>query len=250
MADTTLYRVLGALGRGSFAPLLAEAVFADGYTRRVVLHRPGPPEAWPLVGVASPHLVTEEGRIVTPQGRFAVSPWVPGLDVDALLERGLPPRARAELLLQGIRGLRAAESAGVRHGALSGANLRLDPSGTVRLLGFRGQGDADRAELFELLRGDDEALPDALGALLASPPPSWEAAEERLVALLPSLPGAPLAEVAAAPGEVALHPHALAGAELREVPPPQPVPARVRVAATAATTLLLGLLAGWFLGNV
>lgn len=245
----TRYRVIGALGGGGFAPLLAEAIFPDGYARRVVLHRPGPAEAWALASVISPHVVAEEGRVETSQGRFAVSPWVGGADLDALLEGGLPPRARAELLLQAARGLRSAEAAGVAHGALSGATLRVDPSGTVRLLGFRGAGASDREELWELGRAGDEDLPSELAALLSAPPASWDEAERRLEALIPALPGPALAERAAAPAEVRLHPHALAGAELQEAPPPPPVPARVRVAATAALTLLLGLLAGALLAG-
>lgn len=249
MAESTRYRVLGALGRGGFAPLLADAIFPDGYARRVVLHRPGPPEAWRLASVISPHVVAEEGRVETSHGRFAVSPWVGGSDLDALIERGLPPRARADLLLQAVRGLSAAEAAGVAHGALTGASVRVDPSGTVRLLGFRGAGASDRADLWELVRADAEDLPPELAALLAAPPVSWSEAERRLAALIPRLPGEPLADIAAAGAEVPLHPHPLVGAELQETPPPPPMPARVRVAATAALTLLLGLLAGALLAG-
>lgn len=248
MAETTLHRVLGALGHGHFAPLLAETVHPDGYARRVVLHRPGPAESWPLARVVSPHIVVEEGRIVTPQGRFAVSPFMGGTDLDALLERGLPPRARAELLAQAVRGLKAAHAVGVSHGALSGANIRVDPSGTVRLLGFRGQGDDDLAELWELIRPEDEAS-EALEPLFASMPPSLDEALRRVEALIPSLDGASLAEIAEDPAELVLLAHPLAGAELQEAPPPQPMPAKVRVAATAALTLLLGLLAGFLLGG-
>lgn len=248
MADFTLHRVLGALGRGTFAPLLAEAVHPDGYTRRVVLHRPGPTEAWPLASVASPHLVCEEGRLVTPEGRFAVSPFTGGADLDALLERGLPDRARAELLRQALRGLRAAAGAGVSHGALTGAMIRVDPSGTVRLLGFRGRGDSDLEELWDLVR--PEAPAPALEALFARTPGSYDEALERVETLWPTLEGPSLQQIVSAVGEPLLHPHPLTGAELREAPPPQPMPAKVRVAATAALTLLLGLLAGiWLAGG-
>lgn len=237
--------MLGGLSQGSFAPLLAEAVFMDGFARRVVLHRPAPPGTWPLASVSSRHVVAEESRLVCAEGTFAVSPYVEGHDADEIVTRGISERAVLQLLEGALAGLAAAAAVGVGHGALSGANIRVDRSGTVRLIGFRGAGKDDVAELFDLVDTWLDAPSAALQELLANPPPDPVEALARVRQL--DLLGPGLTDLP--PPEPRLFEHALSGITLKEAPPAPPVPAKVRVAGTAAVTLLLGFLAGWFLGR-
>ncbi len=205
------WRILGGLGEGRFAPLLAEEVHGER-VRRVVLHRPTA-----LFGVVAAGVVADEAILELPEGMWAVSRYVPGWDVDAVLAahpNGIPEPALTELFVGVQRSLRAGG-----HGALSGATVRITPQGDVFVLGFRDGEDAGvLAELRESWAGPGAGtLVEVMAALSTTP--------------------------------AELIPHPLSGKILSRGEMRSAVPNKVRNAAFAGVTLVLGLAAGWFLAG-
>lgn len=222
----------------------------DGYARPVVLHRPGPAESWPLAQTAGRRVIAEEGRVLTSAGAFAISRWEPGFDADELASRGMPPRVVNDLLLGVVLALREAAAVGVGHGALRGAVVRVGRDGGVTVHGFRGPGERDLADLLDLAATWLDDPPGPLADLLAGPPRDLEAAEAALRRVSATVDGPGLAAwVATMEPDVRLFPHPATGTELAEAAPTPAVPAKVRVAGTAAVTLLLGLAAGALLSS-
>lgn len=215
--------MLGALGGGALAPLLAEQ--SGGGSKRLVVLTRASEGIEALAGVGHAGIVAPHEVVDTAAGRLAVTVFVPGFDLDEL---GELPAEVACAILQEVRGiLDAVHQAGLAHGGLTPASVRVGPDGRVRLVGFRG-GDPERdavalEELAEVLDAElpSAAAPSVLGVYLAErgPPPS------------------PQLEVHPASGMV-LRPGA-----------PQATP-KARVASIAALTLLLGLGAGVFLRPV
>ena len=127
---------------------------------------------------------------------------------------GLPEPALSELVA-GVE--RALETAA--HGALSGASIRVTPRGEVWVVGFRGEEDgATLAELVAAWRGPGD------GSL------------QRVIAAMP-----------AADPELTAHP--LSGKTLQRGGSGAAVPNKVRTAAFAVVTLVLGLATGWLLAG-
>jgi hypothetical protein len=222
-SDPGALRVVGALGPGLHAPLVAEAATAAGVTRYVV-RRPLSAEVAAVATLGDARLPSLAAPAVL-QGRpVVVEPFVPGVDLDAALDAGLPPAAAAAALDDALAALAVAATRGVAHGALDLSVIRLGRDGVVRVRGFRG-GASDAAVIADLR----EELPG---------PPDRAA----LVAWCAGWQG----------GEV-LHPTALVGAEVSlgaaaaPAPDSNVVPWRVRLAGTAAFTLIIGLVSGWFL---
>lgn len=242
-----VHHVLGSLGEGSFAPLYAEAVFPDGYRRRVVLHRPAPVAAYGLATIRSPYIQVEEGRVRTPRGLYAVSGFVPGLDSDMLVSQlgsgSGYPRAIRDLAMGVVAALREASGVGVPHGALRASTIRTTPSGQVVVLGFRGGGEDDLAALWDLVSTWLEVVG---GPRPGEVPSTWEEAEARLMAW--EVSGPSLSELNF-PGEPVLVDHPLRGAEWTEGAAAAAAPPKVRVAGAAALTLILGLMIGLLLAG-
>ena len=212
------FRVIGALGTGSFAPVLAEEVWSGG-SRRVVLARPAPEAASAASGCLSDRVVGEEGRVTLDGRQYGVFAYAPGVDLDQLVQAGgLTRQALSELAVQ-IR--EALQASPVPHGALDGSTIRIDRAGRVRLVGFRGRPDSDVADLgglIEELEGSVVEGGAALATVVSVDPPD------------------PLS-------------HALSGTTISETVDSSAVPAKVRTAGIAALTLVLGILSGWFLAS-
>jgi hypothetical protein len=207
-----VWRIRGALEEGRFAPLLARETQGERH-RDVVLHRPTA-----LFGVVDRGLVSDQDLLELPEGTWAVSPYIPGWDLDGLLEvfeEGLPEPALSEISASISRVVE-----GRRHGALSGAKVRVTPKAEVYVLGFRG-GSGDEAtlkELIEMWAGPGEgSLGDVVAAMMAC-------------------------------NEPPLYAHPLSGQTLESRHKPA-VPAKVRTAAFASVALVLGLASGWFLAS-
>lgn len=165
-----------------------------------------------------PGVVSDSGILETTEGKWSISRYIEGWDVDALLEAnpaGLPEPALSELLV----GVHRALAVGP-HGALSGANIRITPSADVYVCGFQGEG------------GDEGAIE---GFRVA-----WGGAgQATLAAVVAGMPA----------GSNPLYPHPLSGKNLSRGQLPAGVPNKVRTAAFAAVTLVLGLVSGWFLAS-
>lgn len=208
------FRILGALGEGTFAPLLAEEQWA-GRTRKVVLGRPAPDAAAALSGCLSERVLPELGRVRLDGREFGVFGYAPGRDLAQIADGGgLSDDAIATVREEVLAAL---EAAPVGHGAITGASVRVTPAG-VRLVGFTGRDADDRRML-------DELLVEVRGS-----------------------PGRSLSDVASAEDVLVAHPWS--GLTLAEDRQAQGRPPRVHTAAFAGVTLVLGLLAGKMLfGN-
>jgi hypothetical protein len=163
-------------------------------------------------------VVSDQDLLELPEGTWAVSPYIPGWDVDGLLEvfdDGLPEPALSQIMASISRVVD-----GRGHGALSGAKVRVTPQAEVYVLGFRG-GSSDSATLKELAE------------TWAGP---GEGALEDVVAAM------------ADPHDPPLYAHPLSGQSLKISHNPA-VPAKVRTAAFAALALILGFASGWVLAS-
>ena len=247
------YRVLGARGEGPFAPLVAEE-HRGAVRRRVVLRRGAGPQDLGLIG--STRLLVGEGLVATDEGRYAVEPWVRGADLGALrdvLDGPLPPRVGVGIVREVARALRAA---GRPHGALEDEAIHLEPDGRVAVGAFRTEPGASAvAELGVLLEAlleeDDSGATDELVAVLRRERLGLPEAEAALEALEGRFAGPSLEDWSAArvPMEPPLRDHPLRGRELTATEGAEALPPKVRIAAVASVTLLLGLATGWALGG-
>lgn len=222
---------------------------------RVVLQRPVATGAARWLGLTGSARVVPEWRTLrSAEGVFALTPWVDGEDVDALLLRhpeGLPHGLACAIAREVARALdeaRGPDGERVGHGALRNAVVRVS-DGVVRVLGFRGvSGDDDLPTLAALLDdwlGDaDEVLRDGIAA-------AWTDAGSDPAALAVALSPFACAEVVlpGQPSAPALREHALVGREIAEAAAALATPPKVQVAAVAAVTLVLGLVSGLLLAG-
>ena len=243
--------MLGALGRGPGSPLLVEDVRDDAVVGTSVLARPAVPEvAVALRRAPDRGVVVEEYVVDTERGPFGHVPWIGGRGLGQIREEHRGPLTREEactLLFEVVAVLRRALAAGVSHGALEPTAVRVEPSGHLVVLGFRGgseDGDCRAvAELVETLcETDADGLPEAVEAVLADWPSTLDAVSERLAPhAVASL------AVLVSDGSAVMFPHALAGQVIAARREGGGMPAKVQLAAAGAVTLVLGLFAGWAL---
>ena len=181
----------------------------------MVLDRPAPDPASPLSSCESGLVIGEEGRVQLDGREYGIYAYAPGLDLDELVSEQRPDLEAVEHIRAGL--LEALRAAPVTHGALRGAAVRIDRKGQVRLVGFTGRA------------ADDQAAVDDLMAEL-------DASRDGVSLLHLADREAPL------PAD-----HPLAGTVLSEDRTAEVVPHKVRTAAFATVTLILGVLAGWFM---
>ncbi len=252
-------RVLGGLAADSLNDLIAEVVAGPDAGARVVLGPPGDPEVHAAVRrTASPILVAPREVLDTDRGRWAVVPWVPGLDLVTLREHhpdGVPLDVAIAILLPVVRGLRRLAAEGLGHGAMGPSKVRIGGDGQVRVVGIRGgrppaDGPALR-DLLEELLGLDEGLsaPEAARPLLEDWVDDPVALEAHLEAHHRPLDLAGVVRPILESTDPALHPHPLAGAELQARAAGDQVPSKVRLAAVSAVTLALGLASGVYVSG-
>lgn len=249
MSDRTL-EILGALSEDLDAPLLARRVGTD---RLIVLAPSVPSQVLAALGaLADPRIVAPFDEINVEGRPFALVEHVGFLDLYQL-DTGarLLPGQALYLICRAATLLARAHEAGVAHGGLSPASLRLLPDGDLCIVGARGGSLASdvRAlrEIAERLLRVHELgeLPPRLQGLLQEWPAEMPAVVEHLsdhAATALDLEGL------RAP-DPALYAHPLQGQQLKLEPAgPAPVPPKVRVAGIGAITLLLGLAGGFYLG--
>lgn len=227
--------MLGALGSGLHAPLVAEQRWAGG-TRKVVLSRPAPPAAAAASSSTSWRVVAPEDRVTLEGTDYSLVRFAGRVDVGAVLARhpdGLGPGLLAAIAAEVLEALAAA---GCSHGALDAGAVRLDEHG-VYVVGFRGREADDALALSHLVEDWGPAPPPLLAAIAA-----------RDVDTLRGLaaPWSALRDLVRSVPEPALFEHPWAGRALTQASVSSGPPPKVRAAAIAGLTLVLGWCAAWF----
>lgn len=157
------FQVLGTLGAGRLSPLVAEQIGPGALRRRVVLARPWPADLLGRAHALDPECWALPEQVVhTAAGARAVVGLRGLADLDACWEAlGAPGegvrRALATAVLDALRPL---HQAGLGHGALSGATIRLVSDGGIVLVQpVGGTPEQDREALADAL--ELEALGEA-----------------------------------------------------------------------------------------
>ena len=228
------WRILGALGTGPFAPVLAEQHW-DGNHRQVVLSRPALPDAVQMARCLHP-VVLAECDAVSLRGRdFGIRTYVPGRSIAQLLDRhpeGLPAGVLARIAVEVLGGLKAAP---VSHGALSASRICVGRDGYVRVWGFTGRAADDCSDLADLC--EDWGAPSE-GLLDALRRGDVESARDQM-------PEGPDLQAFVGEAPDLVLPHPWQGEELTESDPEDLRRTPARTAAFAALALALGFASGW-----
>ena len=132
-----MVQVLGALGEGLDAPLLVETIPDKG---RLVLAAAGSPELRATLRALGELRILAPTLVVQAEGReLGVFPYVAGLDLYQIDEQGrLLPGLAFRLVAKVAALLSVAHEAGMAHGDLSPASVRVLPDGEVCIVGFKG----------------------------------------------------------------------------------------------------------------
>lgn len=243
------FRVVGCLGRSAASPLLAEQLGPDdGVLERVVLDRVYPQAAQVPVRMAAwPGAVAQRAAVVTDRGTWGISPYIPGADLFALRgsgSDGLELTTVRDVISEVLSVLNRLADDGVHHGDLTGSKVRIDESGLVRIVGWRGGDEAGDCaavrELFELLHvGDGAPLSPQIAAQLDGWPTTLDALSRDFAADAGTGRSALAALSRAHPVE--LTGHELVGAVLVEAGAAPRAPGKVQLALVGAVMLLLGM---------
>lgn len=246
-------RILGALGPGPGAPLIAQV---DGPpSGPVVLADPAPAAVAAAVRALGHPQVVPELFVLRAEARsFGVSPWIGGEDLHDLLARvrGALPGTPALAIIRGVAVvLRELHSAGLAHGRLRPSTIRLAVSGVPYLVGSRGGDPADDLaalrSVLEHLVGADERSPTGAAQQVLE---RWASSAGALITLIDEVasfdPVRELLALAPLTGQPRIIDHPLTGRVFGGSAPPK-APPKVRVALIAGLTLALGVGSGWFL---
>lgn len=244
-----MVQVLGALGEGLDAPLLVETFPDKG---RLVLAAAGEPALRSaLRALGEPRILTPSAVVQADGRELGVFPYVAGLDLYELDDRGrLSPGIALRLVAKVAALLAIAHEAGIAHGDLSPASVRVLRDGDVCLVGFQGGEPSEdlpalRAIAEHLLRVQEAPeLAGRLRALLES----WPTTATKLVQVLDDHVSAIWSVPSLAPENPPLFEHPLAGRTVKlSIGAAPSAPPKVRVAGIAALTLVLGVAGGYSL---